>query len=89
MILFLIRIVQWVCDLYSFILFARVLLSWVNPDPYNIIVQWIHRLTEPVLAPIRRLFRVQWSMIDFSPIIAFIAIELIKSLLTSLLLKLL
>ena len=41
--------------LYEIILIARILMSWIRPDPYHPVVQWIHRLTDPVLEPVRRM----------------------------------
>lgn len=70
--------------LYMWVIIARALISWVNPDPWNPIVQFLERVTEPVLAPIRRW--VGWRMgIDLSPIIAiliisFLQIALVKTL---------
>jgi YggT family protein len=70
--------------LYMWIIIARALISWVNPDPWNPIVQFLERVTEPVLSPIRRW--VGWRMgIDLSPIIAiliitFLQIALVKTL---------
>jgi YggT family protein len=70
--------------LYMWVIIARALVSWVNPDPWNPIVQFLERVTEPVLAPIRRW--VGWRMgIDLSPIIAiliisFLQIALVKTL---------
>lgn len=70
--------------LYMWVIIARALISWVNPDPWNPIVQFLERVTEPVLAPIRRV--VGWRMgIDLSPIIAiliisFLQIALVKTL---------
>ncbi|MFB3817959.1 MAG: YggT family protein [Candidatus Methylomirabilales bacterium] len=68
--------VAWLLDLalwaYLWIIIARALISWVNPDPWNPIVQFLHRATEPVLAPIRR--RLPMSGIDFSPMVAILAI---------------
>jgi YggT family protein len=63
--------------LYMWVIIARALISWVNPDPWNPIVQFLERVTEPVLAPIRRL--VGWRMgIDLSPIIAILAITFLQ-----------
>jgi YggT family protein len=53
-------------------------LSWVNPDPYNPIVRFIHNVTEPILYPIRRRLPLSFGGIDFSPIIVFIAIILVN-----------
>jgi YggT family protein len=67
----------------------RALLSWVNPDPYNPIVQFLEKCTEPVLAPIRKVLPPSLKFgIDISPIIAFLAIIFIKSFLVSTLLDL-
>ena len=63
--------------LYEFIVVARALISWVNPDPWNPIVQFLHRATDPVLDPIRRM--IGWRVgIDLSPLIVIFAIEFIQ-----------
>jgi len=80
----LIGVVQLIFEVYSFILLARVLLSWVQVDPYNPIVRVLHQLTEPVLAPIRRLLP-QTGPMDFSPIVAFVALIILERLVISLL----
>ena len=56
----------------------RALLSWVNPDPYNKIVQFIERVTEPVLAPFRQLIPTHKIGIDLSPLIAILFIYFLK-----------
>lgn len=62
---------------YMWIIIARALISWVNPDPWNPIVQFLDRATEPVLSPIRR--RLGWRMgIDLSPLVAIVAITFIQ-----------
>jgi YggT family protein len=66
-------------DIYSIILLIRVLMSWVNPSPFNPIVQIIYRLTEPVLAPVRRVLPA-FGPIDLSPIVVFAAIWFLKVL---------
>jgi len=67
--------------LYWLIL-IRALISWVNADPFNHIVQFLERTTEPILYPIRKLlpFTVR-SGIDISPIIAFLIILFLRSFL--------
>jgi YggT family protein len=63
--------------LYMWVIIARALISWVNPDPWNPIVQFLERVTEPVLSPIRRW--IGWRMgIDLSPIIAILAITFLQ-----------
>ena len=77
-------IVDYVLWLYMWVIIARALISWVNPDPWNPIVQFLQRVTEPVLYPIRR--RMGFAMgIDLSPIIAllvivFLQVALVQSL---------
>ena len=53
--------------LYSFMVVARALISWVSPDPYNPIVLFLYRATEPALRPIRS--RLPLTGVDLSPII--------------------
>jgi YggT family protein len=69
----MIGLVRFLFELYAIILLARVLLSWVQVDPNNQLVKIIYQLTEPLLAPIRRLLP-QGGGMDFSPIVAFIVI---------------
>ena len=57
------------------IIIIRALLSWVNPDPYNPIVQFLHSITEPVLYRVRQLIPMSGMGIDFSPIIVLLAIK--------------
>ncbi len=66
--------------LYWLIL-VRALISWVNPDPFNPVVQFLTRTTEPILQPIRRLLPPMG--IDISPIIVFLAIIFLKSFLVA------
>lgn len=67
--------------LYWLIL-IRALISWINPDPYNPIVQFLYKTTEPILDPIRRRLPLGFRFgIDISPIIAFLAIMFLKSFL--------
>ncbi len=75
----LIRFVGWLLDIYSYIIIAAALISWVSPDPRNPIVQFLRQITEPVLGPVRRLLP-PWKTggLDFSPIIVLIAIQFIE-----------
>jgi len=66
-------ILDYVLTLYMWVINARALISWVNPDPWNPIVQFLNRATEPVLAPIRRMIGLRIGM-DVSPIIVILMI---------------
>jgi YggT family protein len=63
---------------YIWVVIIRALISWVNPDPWNPIVQTLNRLTDPLLEPIRRrMFRMMGHGgigIDISPLILIAAI---------------
>jgi YggT family protein len=63
---------------YLWIIIIRALISWVNPDPWNPVVQFLHRATEPVLAPIRRRLPTWRTGIDLSPLVAILAIYFIQ-----------
>ena len=68
---------------YWWIIIIRALISWVNPDPRNPIVQILHRVTEPVLVPIRRwLPTYRWG-IDLSPLVAILAIYFVQQFLVA------
>jgi YggT family protein len=70
-------ILETVLTLYMWIIIVSALLSWVNPDPYNPIVRFLHSVTDPVLRPIRR--RVGFAMgLDLSPMIVILLIMFIK-----------
>lgn len=71
-------ILDYMLTILNWLIIIRALISWVNPDPYNPIVQFLHRITEPVLAPFRRLFPVYTVGLDISPIFALIFIWFLK-----------
>lgn len=76
-------IVHYVLQVYMWIVIARAVLSWVNPDPYNPIVQFVHNLTEPVMLQIRKRLPVVAGGMDLSPIIIFLAIIFLDAFLVS------
>lgn len=69
-------------DFYVLVLIVRVVISWVSPDPYNPIVQFLYSVTEPVLSRARRFMygtlRVPMSGIDFSPLLVIFLVYFIK-----------
>ena len=66
-------------SLYMYIIIARAIISWVNPDPYNPIVRFLNAVTEPVLYRIRRRLPLFFGGMDFSPIIVILAIIFFQS----------
>ena len=68
------KIIHIVLNIYMWVIIARALISWVNPDPYNQIVQFLYRVTEPVLSQVRRWLPFGRMGIDISPIIVILVI---------------
>ena len=64
--------------IYMWVIIIRALISWVNPDPWNPIVQFLDRATEPVLYQIRKRIGVGGMGFDFSPIIAILIIMFLQ-----------
>ena len=66
-------------DIYKGVIIAAALITWVSPDPRNPVVMLLRRVTEPVLAPARRLLP-PWRTggLDFSPLIVIFAIQLVE-----------
>lgn len=72
-----------ILNLYMWVIIIRALISWVNPDPYNPIVQILYKITEPVLNPIRRLVPMYNMGIDLSPLILILIIIFLRSFLVA------
>jgi YggT family protein len=64
--------------LYMWVIIIRALISWVNPDPWNPIVQFLQRATDPVLYQIRKRLGMANMGFDFSPIIAILLIMFLQ-----------
>ena len=77
------KVLDVVLVLYMWIIIIRALLSWVNPDPYNPIVQFLYNVTEPLLYRIRRAIPMSGIGIDFAPIVVLLAIIFLQSFLVS------
>lgn len=70
-----------VLQLYMWLIIARAILSWVNPDPHNPIVQFLYRVTEPVLYWVRKRVPLVAGGIDLSPLIVIFVIFFLQSFL--------
>ena len=75
------KIVDVLLTMAYWLILIRALISWVNPDPFNPIVQFLHRTTDPLLDPVRRLLPPM--PIDISPIIVFLIIVFMKEFLVN------
>ena len=81
------KVMDIVLLLFMWIVIARAVLSWVNPDPYNPIVRFIHNVTEPIMYPLRSKLPINFGGIDFSPIIIFLGIIFLRTFVVNSLLR--
>ena len=73
------KVADLILSVFYWLILVRALISWVTPDPFNPIVQFLYKTTEPVLSPIRRFLPPMG--IDISPLIAFFVVIFLKSFL--------
>ncbi len=77
----LIWLVHSLLTVYIWVVIIGALLTWVRPDPYNPIVQFIHRVTEPAYKLVRKFMPTFFNGIDFAPIIIIILLNIVDILL--------
>jgi YggT family protein len=83
------KIVDIVLTIFYWLILIRALISWVSPDPFNPVVQFLYRTTEPVLEPVRRVLPLSLRRgLDISPLLVFLAIIFLKSFLVKTLIDL-
>ncbi|MSR83342.1 MAG: YggT family protein [Candidatus Latescibacteria bacterium] len=80
-----IGIVIHLIGIYKWIIIIRVLISWINPDPYNPIVQFLRAITDPALDAMRRIMpRFLWSTgLDFTPLLLILLLQVLVLFLES------
>ena len=78
----LVYVVDVFFTLLSLAILARVLLSWVRVSPYHPAVDFVHRITEPILAPLRGVLP-PVGMVEISPVIAIILLQIIQQVLVA------
>lgn len=79
------NILSIIVNVYTWIIIAAALVSWVKPDPSSPIVQLLYRLTEPVYSFIRRYIKTNFNGIDFAPLIVLLALQFLSQFLIRLL----
>ena len=72
------NILDIILDIYKWVIIIAAVISWVNPDPYNPVVMFLYTVTEPVLAPVRRIIGFRLGPVDISPIVVILAIIFIQ-----------
>jgi len=64
-------------NIYIWVLIIAALLSFVNPDPYNPIVQFLHRITQPAYSFVRRFMRTNFNGLDIAPLVLIIGLQVV------------
>lgn len=75
------QLIDFVLSVYTWIIIGRVIVSWVNADPYNPIVRFLYEATEPLMGRIRRVLPISFGGIDFSPLILIMGIMFLQTFL--------
>jgi len=76
---FLLTFIRVLCEVLTILIFLRAIVSWFPVSPYSPMVSLLYRLTEPVLAPLRRIIP-RVGMIDITPLIAIVILQVIARL---------
>ena len=80
---YLVTFMDLLLTVLGFAIIIRALLSWVSIDPYNPLVQILFQITEPILAPLRRIIPPIGGMMDISPIVALIILQVLQAIIDS------
>ena len=83
----LIQIINTIFRIYSYLILARIFLSWIPIDRYNPIIQFIYKVTEPILAPFRIILPLGNVGLDLSPIIVFFLINFLQKSINNILIS--
>lgn len=72
-------------NVYIWVVIIAALLSFVNPDPYNPIVQFLYRITNPAYVFVRRFVKTNFNGLDLAPLFIVIGLQIITVLLSAVL----
>ena len=81
----ILRLIGNLLQLYMWVIIVRAVISWIRPDPYNPIVQFLYRITDPVLNRVRRYLpnSLWYTGLDFSPLILILLLIIVQHFLSS------
>jgi len=74
------KLINFVLSAYIWVVIARAVITWVNADPYNPIVRFLHQATDPLLVRIRRVLPAMGGL-DLSPMVLILVIVFLQSFL--------
>ncbi len=77
------QVVDLVFNLYIFIIIGRAIVSWVNADPHNPIVRFLHSATDPVFYRVRRVLPLVFGGFDLTPIFLLIVLTFLQRVSTA------
>lgn len=72
-----------IVNIYIWVIIIASLLSFVNPDPYNPVVQLLHRVTQPAYSLVRKYMRTNFNGLDIAPLVIIIALQILIVFITS------
>ena len=78
-ILFTLKLIKGIFAILDLFVWARVIISWINHDPYNDIIRIIYQFTEPMLRPIRDIIPATSIGIDISPFVLLFLLNIAES----------
>jgi len=78
LVIWIAQVLQGALQLYFWIVLAAVIMSWIEPNPYNPIVRTLYALTEPVFDFVREHIPIVFGGIDLSPILVILAIQFLQ-----------
>jgi YggT family protein len=86
------QVVSFLFQAYQFAILIRVLLTWVNVNPYrpavdHPVVEFLYRITDPILKPLQRIIPPIGGTIDISPIVAIFLLEILRRIVVDLLMR--
>jgi YggT family protein len=70
-------------NVYIWVIIIAALLSFVNPDPHNPVVQFLHRITQPAYRFVRKFIRTDFNGLDLAPLVIIIALQVLLVLVGS------
>ncbi len=76
---YFLNFLELLCEVLSLIILLRSIMSWISPGQTNMLTRILYQVTEPILAPLRRIIP-RVGMLDFSPLVAIILLQAIATL---------
>lgn len=71
-------VLDMILTVYMWMVIARALISWVNPDPYNPIVRFLYNVTDPITYWIKKMIPFNFGPIDFAPMLLILVIIFLR-----------